>query len=109
MDFYALAVIALGAYRLFRLVAWDFVLQGPRDRLLGKETRVSASTTNSITDVIESFRRPRLEKFLRCPWCCGFWCCVILWGAHLAWPRPTLIVATVLASSTLVGLIDKAD
>jgi hypothetical protein len=83
----------LAAYRLWRLLALDD-LPG----LLEARTRLDRWAT---TDT-----RARYVDAVRCPWCLGFWCCVLVfvavdvWGVSL--PLPVVQIA---AASTVVGLI----
>jgi hypothetical protein len=76
------AVLTLAIYRLCRLAGWDTITEPIRKRL-----------------------PPAFVEFLSCPFCFGFWLSV---AAYIAWrlePRPTLIVATVLALSGAAGFV----
>lgn len=86
-GWYQLVLLALAAYRSWRLLAVDEVLDEPRATLLD--------------------RAPWLQKWIYCPWCCGFWVSLAWWGAWEAWPRGTLVAAAPMAASLLVGLIAK--
>ncbi|HEY1309293.1 MAG TPA: DUF1360 domain-containing protein [Vicinamibacterales bacterium] len=83
-DWYALLLLALAAYRTWKLLAEDTILDFARDRM-GYGL-----------------------KFLKCPWCLGFWIAVAWWGAWQAWPHGTLISATVMALSAIVGVLGWA-
>lgn len=90
----------LAAYRIWRLLAEDSILDRPRRRLLrlGKDWK-------SDGDPVPSGYREGWAIFLTCPWCLGFWLSI---GIYLLWvwfPGEVLIASTVLAVSTGVGLI----
>lgn len=75
----------LASYRLWRLLAFDDVLAGPR------------------LMVVE--RLPRnYEGAIYCPWCLGFWSCVLTFVLiDLTGYSVPLPVVQVAAASTLVG------
>jgi Protein of unknown function (DUF1360) len=81
-DWYALILLALAAFRVWRLLAVDMVLDGPRERL------------------------PKSWAwFVDCPWCLGFWVSLGWWAGYQLWPHAALVVAVPFAVSTLVGLL----
>jgi len=91
------ALLALAAFRIWKLVGDDAVLDKPRDWVLVRlEERASW-----------------LDYFITCPWCAGFWITLAWWGAWLAWGYGTLVAATLFALSAAVGflgvLIDKLE
>lgn len=78
-------LLALAAFRLWKLLADDAILDRWRDRIMdGHE---------------------KLEEFVLCPWCLGFWITLAGWAAWQAWPHATLVAATPFALSGAVGLI----
>lgn len=87
---YELALLALAAARLWKLIGDDRVLDRPRDWLLGKMT--------------DSDRQTYWGDFLVCPWCFGFHACWVLWLLWLWQPLWTLAGCTPFALSAVVGL-----
>lgn len=85
---WTLIVLALAAYRTWRLLAIDMILAGVRHRLFGQ-------------------RRTGLFEFVLCPWCFGAWITIGWWAAWQAWPHATAVVAVPFAISLLVGLIAR--
>lgn len=80
-----LAIDALAAYRLTRLVAQD---------------KITASLRRRLDATV-----PGVGSFVSCPWCVGFWvsCGVVL--ARRALPAAWGPVAEVLALSAVTGLV----
>lgn len=68
-------LLALAAWRTWRLLAEDVILDLPRAELLGRAP-------------------DKLVDMWLCPWCLGWWVTLAWWGAWLAWPHATLIAAT---------------
>lgn len=92
----ALLLLA-AAYRLWRLLSYDTILDRPRTWVL-----------QSIRD--NETRDDYWSIFLTCPWCAGFWMTAGWWAAWQAWPHATLVVATPFALSLAVGLLgSKVD
>ncbi len=83
-TWWAFLLLALAAFRVWRLLAEDAILDRPREWALHK--------------------LPKGEEFLVCPWCAGFWISVLWWLAWVAWPRWTLVVAAPFAINAIVGL-----
>lgn len=77
-------LLALAAYRVWKLIGDDEILARPRD-----------AAVRRLGD--------KWELFLVCPWCAGFWVTLAWWGAWWAWPRTTLIVAAPFALNAVVG------
>lgn len=97
-SWWAFLLLAGAAYRIYRLIGQDTILDGPRARLLRlgnwrEGQRVPAGY------------RSKLGEFIVCPWCLGFWVVLCWWLAWRIWPHGTLIVAFPFALSTAVGLI----
>lgn len=107
--------LILGAFRFVRLIGWDTfpIAERLRAWASGAETvsTGSGNTQMGLTageaTVSTRYRRPTLEHFIGCPWCQGFWVCVIVWAAWQLEPRWTVIVLVPFAMSALVGLISK--
>jgi hypothetical protein len=85
-NWWQFALLALAAFRVWRLLGEDSILARPR-----------ASFKRRTSDY--------WDQFLLCPWCAGFWITLIWWLAWIAWPHWTLIVATPFAINAVVGLI----
>lgn len=88
------ALLALAAYRVFRLLASDVILDRPREWLLG-----------TIEDNGERAHREYWADFLTCAWCCGAWCAFAWWLAFLVFPHGTVVVAVLFALSAAVGAV----
>ncbi len=73
------------AYRVWRLLAVDTILDPIRDRLFPNHLSY-------------------WSVFLSCPWCAGFWVTIAWWAAWEATPHWTLVVAAPWALSLLTGL-----
>jgi len=88
-------LLAGAAFRMWRLLAVDTVLDRPRDWYVKAD--------NSTTYM------QGLDEFIRCPWCLGFWVATGWWVAWLIWPHGVLVVATWWAIAAAVGLLAKLD
>lgn len=91
-TWWGFTLLALAAFRVWRLIAADTILDGPRERLLRAGDR-------------RTTRGKKLEEFLTCPWCAGFWITLIWWLFWIAWHRWTLVIATPFAINAVIGLI----
>jgi hypothetical protein len=91
-DPWPFILLALAAFRVWKLIADDRILDRPRDRILA---RLAKSKKQG--------RGVYWSDFLLCPHCAGFWLCVAWWGAWLAYPAETLVVAVPWALSAIVG------
>jgi hypothetical protein len=99
-DWWAALLLALAAFRVWRLVAKDDVLDRPRRWLLrlGNEWQ-------GQSDPIPRGYRSGLADFLTCPWCLGFWIVVAEWVLWQVWPHATLVVAAPLAVMAVAALV----
>ncbi len=89
-DWWEATLLALAAYRTWKLAAADSILDRPRARLFDDHSR--------------------LDAFVACQWCFGFWLALAWWAVWQAWPTGTLVAATPLALSAAVGaLADRLD
>lgn len=86
-SWWAFALLALAAWRTFRLFAYDTILEPIRTRMM------------------ERYPRKGLADFMVCPFCVGFWVALVWWLVWQAWPHGTLVVATPFALSAAVGLL----
>lgn len=84
-NWYGLLLLALAAFRLWRLLGEDTILDRPRAALVR--------------------RMPKGEEFITCAWCAGAWISIGWWLAWVAWPHWTLVVAVPFAISAIVGLV----
>ena len=89
-DLAALTIlIAVAAFRLWRLASYDLIAQPIRKRML--------------------YNRARLADFVDCPWCLGFWltgAVTLSVDACMSVPLPVLVW---LAASGIVGVVgDRA-
>ncbi len=73
---YQFALLALAAYRIWRLLAEDEILEWPRRYL------VRLPQTWDEGDSIPRAYRNKLADFLTCPWCLGFW---VSLGSYVGW------------------------
>lgn len=100
-------VLALGVYRLVRLVGWDDFppVHRLRARVIGETAHWNPAESRDTA--IYRYKRPTLQHFLNCAFCQGFWFSTI---AYLGWrfePTWTLYALAPLALSGAVGLIAK--
>ena len=96
---YELFLLAVASFRVWRLLAEDDILDGPRMWLLRLPREWQPESP------IPEQYRDKWATFLTCPWCLGFW---VSLGLYLSWvwqSEWTLIVATVFTISAAVGLI----
>lgn len=99
-------VLALGTFRLVRLVGWDDWPYSVRLRawLTGEN---EGNRGENLYGDRKSYTRPTLTKFIHCPWCIGFWVGCIVYVAWLEAPTWTLYVLAVFALNAAVGLVAK--
>lgn len=89
---------------MWKLLADDTILDGPRKRLLGLPQ--TFEPTLDDPELQPGYRR-KLALWLTCPWCCGFWLALAWWAAWLLFDHWTLVAAVPWALSALVGLVAK--
>lgn len=97
-------LLALAAYRIFRLLAEDTILDRPRRAAL----RLDAEWQNDDDDPGPRYRQ-EWGLFLTCPYCAGFWIALAWWLAWLLWPHATVLVAVPWALSAVVAFFAKVD
>lgn len=81
----------LTAYRLWQLLAHD-------------DLPGLAEGRYRLGEWLDARHLDRYADAIACPWCLGFWCCVVTFGGIYAvapYPLPVLHIA---AASTVVGL-----
>lgn len=101
-------LLALAAYRLTRLAAWDVVTRPLRERVIGRYEEGSGREARDT----ERGRKTRtyhakLDEFWHCPFCFGYWTSVALWLVWLWEPHWTLVAMTPFAINAVVGLVTK--
>jgi Flp pilus assembly protein TadB len=84
-TWYGTILLALAAFRTWRLLAEDEILDRTRDRAAPEATKRAA--------------------FIACAYCFGFWISLLWWLAFIAWPHWSVIIAVPFAISALVGII----
>lgn len=87
----------LAAYRCFRLLCCDTILDRPREKVV---RRLKANAGK--------YRR-ELDVFIHCPWCLGFWLSLAWWGGFQLSPHWATVAAAPLAISTALGMLNKID
>lgn len=85
-DWYGLVLLGLAAFRTWKLIGDDTILDRPRAWAVKRGGEY-------------------LETMLECPWCAGFWISLAWWGIYELWPHGTLVAAVPLAISAVVGLL----
>lgn len=102
-DWWASILLFLAAFRIWRLISKDIILDPIRSRLLG------ISSDWKEGDPVPATFREGLSEFVLCPWCLGFWITLAWWAAWQVDEHLALIAATPFALSTAVGMIAKLD
>ncbi len=92
-DWWTFLLLALAAFRVWRLAAIDTVGDPIRNRIL---------FAGNGGDEPYSLREG-LADFLKCSYCAGFWVALAWWLAWVAWPHPVIIVAVPFALSAVAG------
>lgn len=91
-------LLALAAYRTWRLLAEDTILDTPRSWLVG----LSGWKAGQPTPL--SYRA-WLAEFITCPWCWGAWVSIGWWLLWQAFPHFTLVASVPFAISVAVGAL----
>ena len=98
-NWWEAVLLALSAWRVFHLLAFDEILDRPRRYV----TRLSSSWRQE-GDATGPDYREGLAGFLTCPFCLGFWVALGVWVAWLVVPTETVWVAVPLAlNAGLIG------
>lgn len=109
-------LLALGSYRLFRLLGWDTfpVIRKLRDRVTGAEwhPNLEGDEHKRMSEATQqagrwSFKRPKLAELIDCPFCLGFYLSIAIYLSWWAFPSPTLVAMTPCAISGVVGVVAK--
>lgn len=100
-DALEFAVLSLAAFRLVRLVGWDKLTRGFRERLCRMSEREGHTYTGGKP------YRAGVHEWITCPWCMGAWVTGAWWLAWLAWPSAVYGLSVPLAAMAIVGLVAK--
>jgi len=100
-DWFSFVVLALAAYRTWRLIAEDDILNRPRKWLL----RLPREWADGDEEV-DGYRK-ELHLFLFCPWCAGFWISLAWWGAWMIFGDWATVFAVPWAMSLIVGVVRR--
>jgi hypothetical protein len=96
-SWWEFVLLALAAYRTWKLIAEDTILDRPRNWTIKQAFKIWGPKGKDY-----------LETLLECPWCAGFWVSLAWWGAWQAWPHGTLVAAGAMALSAVVGILGWA-
>lgn len=101
-GWYVLILLSLAAFRTWRLLAEDDILDRPRRYItkLGEKWEKEG-------DPVPSDYRLALGSFIDCPWCLGFWLALGWWAGWQIWPFGVEVAAVPMALSALVPLAHK--
>lgn len=108
-------VMALGVYRIVRLIGWDDLPPILRARawLVGAQVQMQGSSnavaglTGETPQMVWTYKRPVLAHFLQCAFCQGFWTSIVCYVAWATLGHWALYALVPLAISAAVGLIAK--
>jgi Protein of unknown function (DUF1360) len=95
-DWYELVLLALGAYRTWRLLAEDSIFDWPRRKVL------RWGSWRQEGDPIPLKYREKATELLMCPACSGFWISLAWYVVWVIFPYETLIAASAAAISALL-------
>lgn len=90
-------ILALGAYRLWMLLAKDTITKPWRTRFLGYEDNGARNRW--------PHPHRRTAEFVHCPWCLGFWISLACVAAYYEWPHATRLALAPFALSAALALI----
>lgn len=96
-------LLALAAWRVFRLISEDDILNRPRRWVLRLDPDWEEGDEPN-----EEFRF-KWSEFITCPYCAGFYISVLWWGAWMIWPHATVMLAVPWAISAVVIGAAKID
>lgn len=91
-DWWEFLLMALAAYRTFRLIAWDTIADRPRAWVLGRVKKRGRDANYWYL-------------FVTCPFCAGFWISLAWVCAFWLAPYWTTVVAVPWAVSAFVALV----
>ena len=99
-DWWSFLILALAAFRIWRLASEDEILQLPRRRL------VRLPKTWEEGDLLPDEYRLGLARFISCPWCLGFWISIAIWLLWLWQSEWITGLCVPFALSAAVGLLE---
>lgn len=116
-DWWQFVLLALAAFRVYRLVARDTITAPIREALTYPDDATAPlgeRPSETGLAVVGEDEQPKgwrvyLSTLVRCPWCAGFYVSVAWWAAWLAWPSWTLWAAVPWAISAVLALLSKLD
>jgi len=88
IDGITFVVLALGAFRITRLIVVDTILDDAREATVGRLDPDG-----------------KLAELFGCPWCIGFWICIVIAIIWMLAPINTERVMLPFALSAIVGLV----
>jgi hypothetical protein len=98
---WAAVLLAAAAFRVWRLIAADKILDRPRDWLTRRPM------------YSDGLHRVTLDMWLHCPWCSGAWVTLGWWAAWMICPEWTVVAAVPFALNAVVALVavnlDRGD
>lgn len=97
----AFVLLALAAFRVYRLLGRDTILDRPRKRLVGLPANWQEG------DEIPDGYRDGLAMFISCGWCAGFWIALAWWLGWLVSPHWATVAAVPWALAAVVALLEK--
>lgn len=102
------ALLALAAYRFTRLIGWDVITRPAREAVIGRYEEGSGKKARDTERgrKLGSYRR-KLDEFVHCPFCLGFWVSLSVWGAWSWQPHWMLVVCIPFALNAVVGLVTR--
>lgn len=93
-NWYDLVLLGLAAFRTWKLIGDDTILDRPRKWSMLMAFRIGGPKAKDYW-----------ETLIECPWCAGFWISLAWWGAWQLWSHGTLVAAGAMAISAIVGLL----
>lgn len=114
-DAWQFVLLALAAYRIYRLIARDTITEPLRAAIsYPDEENVSLDDDPKDRILIKGVDydlpkgwRVYVATLIRCPWCAGFYVSVGTWLLWDIWPRQVLFAATPWAIAAVLGLAKK--
>lgn len=104
-NWWALLLLALAAWRTYRLLSEDTILEKPRRWVVNLDQDWDENTGEQPNDGY----RLQLATFITCPYCAGFWISLTWWAAWLMWPHATLLASAPLAINAILIAAAKLD
>lgn len=105
LDIWTAILLPLAAFRIYRLIAEDTILDRPRAFVLG------LAGWKEGQKVPDGYKE-KWATFITCPWCAGFWICGVVLGAWclvFGWIGFFGFFVAWFAMSAIVGMIAKLD